>query len=183
MNPNEDHPLSFACAACQSPLTVPAALAGVTGPCPICQQTITAPTASGSQPPPPSLGARPPGLPGPPRPPVDGPPEKSSLFTKVGVALFLLLVASPFLIFGGMLVDMKGQFDAKQAAHESSDEYQLINMIDQIVHPSDPKWQELGGVDDTQAPILLERTRLQNQDQVQTSQPFDISTLTGDIVP
>ena len=181
MNPDADHVLSFTCAACQSPLTVPAALAGVTGPCPLCRETITAPAPGADTPPPsPSRARRPSGLP-PPR--VDGPPEKTSLFIKVGVALFLLLIASPFLIFGGMLLDMKGQFDDKQAAHESSEEYQLINVIDQIVHPNDPKWQTQGGADVTQGAIILERTRMLNQDQIQTGKPFDISTLMGGGTP
>lgn len=181
MNPDTDHILSFTCAACQSPLTVPAALAGVTGPCPICREMITAPDPGAVAPPLSPPGAsRPSGSP-PLR--VDGPPEKASIFTKVCVALFLLLIASPFLIFGGMLLDMKGQFDDKQAAHESSEEYQLINVIDQIVHPKDPKWQAQGGADVTQGAILLERTRMLNQDQVQTGKPFDISMLMGGGTP
>lgn len=174
MNVPGDHLLTFACVACQSALTVPASLSGVTGPCPICGQSITAPPAA------PPVGDLPCG----PRVPsgsslrrVDGPPEKSTWFTKVGVALFVALLASPFLILGGMVIDMKGMFDAKQAAHQDSEEYHLINAIDQIVHPSDPKWQEQGGVDMTQGAILLEGARIRHQDEVQTGKPFDISTL------
>ena len=42
MNPDV---LQFQCSACQSVLTVPSHMAGVTGPCPICGQTITSPSA------------------------------------------------------------------------------------------------------------------------------------------
>ncbi len=35
--------LQFQCGACQSVLTVPSQMAGVTGPCPICGQTVTSP--------------------------------------------------------------------------------------------------------------------------------------------
>jgi len=37
--------LRFACGCCGSPLEVPAALAGVSGPCPLCGELITAPAA------------------------------------------------------------------------------------------------------------------------------------------
>lgn len=37
--------LRFACGCCGSPLEVPASLAGVSGPCPICGELITAPVA------------------------------------------------------------------------------------------------------------------------------------------
>jgi tetratricopeptide (TPR) repeat protein len=37
--------LSFACEHCRTPLAVPVSMAGVTGPCPGCQQLITAPLA------------------------------------------------------------------------------------------------------------------------------------------
>ncbi len=35
--------IEFACPHCQAPLSVPAALAGVSGPCPMCHGAITAP--------------------------------------------------------------------------------------------------------------------------------------------
>lgn len=35
--------IKFSCSACHSELTVPASMAGVTGPCPICGQTVTSP--------------------------------------------------------------------------------------------------------------------------------------------
>lgn len=38
--------LSFSCPHCQTRLTVPARLAGVTGPCPSCREPITAPDAA-----------------------------------------------------------------------------------------------------------------------------------------
>ena len=37
--------ISFSCWSCNTPLTVPAHLAGVTGPCPRCGQTLAAPVA------------------------------------------------------------------------------------------------------------------------------------------
>ena len=43
MNPDV---LQFQCGACQSVLTVPAHLAGVTGPCPICGSSVTSPSAA-----------------------------------------------------------------------------------------------------------------------------------------
>lgn len=42
MNPDI---IQFQCSACQSVLTVPAHLAGVSGPCPTCGQTVTSPAA------------------------------------------------------------------------------------------------------------------------------------------
>lgn len=38
--------LQFQCSACQNVLTVPSHMAGVTGPCPICGQTVTSPSAA-----------------------------------------------------------------------------------------------------------------------------------------
>lgn len=45
MNPDI---IQFQCSACQSVLTVPANLAGVSGPCPTCGQTVTSPAATPS---------------------------------------------------------------------------------------------------------------------------------------
>jgi hypothetical protein len=52
--------LTFSCVHCQTRLTVRAALAGVTGPCPSCRGTITAPPASAESP---DLALAPEGLP------------------------------------------------------------------------------------------------------------------------
>ncbi len=45
MNPDV---IQFQCSACQSVLTVPVHLAGITGPCPTCGQTITSPAGTPS---------------------------------------------------------------------------------------------------------------------------------------
>ena len=172
MSVSGDSVLTFICIGCQSSLTVPSSQAGIRGPCPICAQIITAPLTDDS----PVRVRRPGGSP--PRR-VDGPPEKSSLFVKMGVGLFLLLVASPVMILGAMLVDMKMMYDDKQGRNESSEEYHLINVIEQIVHPKDPKWQQQGGPDVTRGAILLEGARIRHQDEVETSKPFDISTIMG----
>ena len=46
MPDNSDQRISFTCPECEAHLKVPAKLAGVTGPCPRCHGTITAPSKS-----------------------------------------------------------------------------------------------------------------------------------------
>lgn len=46
----EPEVLSFSCRHCHADLNVPAAMAGVSGPCPSCGQTITAPTGANERP-------------------------------------------------------------------------------------------------------------------------------------
>lgn len=62
--------ITFSCNHCGSSLTVPASLAGVSGPCPVCGQTITSPHVS----PPPAAPAPTP-LPAPPAVPASSPAE------------------------------------------------------------------------------------------------------------
>lgn len=170
MQPSE-HVLSFACASCGTTLTVPVAMAGVSGPCPCCSQVITAPSAPEERPVEPR-----PHLPRPRH--VAGPPEKNSWFTKLGLAAVYLLIAAPFIALGIMLGDLMGMFDEKQAEEPHTAEANLIHFIDQGVHPSDPKWHEQGGVDLTQGAILLEGQRMQNQG-ASGSKTHDISHLLG----
>jgi len=192
--------MTFSCSACGITLTVPRSMAGISGPCPSCAGVITAPTvdaASAFAPP-----AMPPPLPPtcqpPPylqpehdplgsrlqpaaramRPPTDGPP-KGSMFSRMGVWIFLLLLASPFLLFGGMLVDLNGMFKDKQVENESSEETALINMIDQIVHPGDPKWQQHAGAQNLESAILTEGHRLQLEEEPEAEeepQPEEMTT-------
>ena len=70
MNPDM---LQFQCGFCHTILTVPAQMAGVSGPCPSCGQTVTSPTPAPAVPPvqqwsPPPLAAQAP-APAPARPP------------------------------------------------------------------------------------------------------------------
>jgi hypothetical protein len=167
--------MSFSCAACGITLTVPRSMAGVSGPCPSCARVITAPSASfippalppqdqnhaphGSRPQPSSL---------PPRPPVAGPPDKPSFFSRVGVWLILLLIASPLLLFGGMLVDLKGMFDQQQVDNESSEEMSLIKAIDQIVYTGGPhQQQQAGGAQNLESAILIQGQRLQLEEEIE----------------
>lgn len=69
--------LTFSCQHCGSSLTVPASLAGVSGPCPVCGQTITSPRLPGS-PVPPSLS--------PPANPASIPPPSSILSSRAPAA-------------------------------------------------------------------------------------------------
>ncbi len=179
--------MSFSCAACGITLTVPRSMAGISGPCPSCARVITAPTADAapafappSMPPPlPPTHQQPPPYHQPEhdplgsrlqptaramRPPTDGPP-KGGFFSRMGVWIFLLLLASPFLLFGGMLFDLNGMLGDKQAAEEQSEETALINMIDQIVHPGDPKWQQQAGAQNLESSILIEGQRLQLEEE------------------
>jgi hypothetical protein len=114
--------------------------------------------------------------PTPPRPPTAGPPEKTGIFSRIGVWLFILLLASPLLVFGGMLVDMKGMFDDKQVENENSDETALINMIDQIVHPGDPKWQQQPNDGLTRGAALIEGQRMEHEEEVGAT-PLEIGRL------
>ena len=167
--------MSFSCASCGITLTVPRSMAGVSGPCPSCARVITAPAASFA---PPALppqdqnhaphGSRPQPSSLPPRPPVAGPPEKASFFSRVGVWLILLLIASPLLLFGGMLVDLKGMFDQQQVDNESSEEMGLIKAIDQIVYTGGPhQQQQAGGTQNLESSILIEGQRLQLEEEIE----------------
>lgn len=42
--------IHFSCKACQHQLTVPAHLAGISGPCPVCGSTVTSPAAPAAAP-------------------------------------------------------------------------------------------------------------------------------------
>jgi len=67
-------PLTFLCPACNSKLTVPASLAGVTGPCPTCGSIITAPDpAALIEPAPVPFTPFPTDSPAPVRPPIETP--------------------------------------------------------------------------------------------------------------
>ena len=114
--------------------------------------------------------------PTPPRPPTAGPPEKTGIFSRIGVWLFLLLLASPLLVFGGMMVDMKGMFDNKQVENQNSDETALINMIDQIVHPGDPKWQQEPNDGLTRGAALIEGQRMNHEEEAGAT-PLEIGHL------
>lgn len=168
--------MTFSCAACGITLTVPRSMAGISGPCPSCARVITAPTLNASAPPPTPpplppqapehdpLGSRLQPTARAMRPPTDGPP-KGGFFSRMGVWIFVLLLASPFLLFGGMLFDLNGMLGDKQAAEEQSEETALINMIDQIVHPGDPKWQQQAGAQNLESAILTEGHRLQLEEE------------------
>ncbi len=168
--------MSFSCASCGITLTVPRSMAGVSGPCPSCARVITAPACSTSHSdaggmshalPPQDQnhdphGSRPQPSSVPPRPPVAGPPEKASFFSRVGVWLILLLIASPLLLFGGMLLDLKGMFDQQQVDNESSEEMGLIKAIDQIVYTGGPHQpQPAGGTQNLESSMLIQAQRLQ----------------------
>ena len=161
--------MSFSCASCGITLTVPRSMAGVSGPCPSCARVITAParSASHSDAGGPTLNASAaPSIP--PRPPVAGPPEKPSFFSRVGVWLILILIASPLLLFGGMLVDLKGMFDQQQVDNESSEEMGLIKAIDQIVYTGGPhQQQQAGGTQNLESSILIEGQRLQLEEEIE----------------
>lgn len=168
--------MTFSCAACGITLTVPRSMAGISGPCPSCARVITAPTLNTSTPPPMApplppqapehdpLGSRLQPTARAMRPPTDGPP-KGGFFSRMSVWIFVLLLASPFLLFGGMLFDLNGMLGDKQAAEEQSEETALINMIDQIVHPGDPKWQQQAGAQNLESAVLTEGHRLQLEEE------------------
>lgn len=177
--------MTFCCEACGITLNVPRAMAGISGPCPSCDRVITAPRDDAPAPswkmPQPATNDEEPDRvlrrpPAPPRPPVAGPPEKTGIFSRIGVWLFVLLVASPLLVFGAMLVDMKGMFDGKQVENANSDETALINMIDQIVHPGDPKWQQQENDGLTRGASLIEGQRMQHEEAA-GAKPFEIGRL------
>lgn len=74
----------------------------------------------------------------------------------------VLLVASPLLLFGGMLVDLKGMFDQQQVDNASSEEMGLIKAIDQIVYTGGPHPpQQAGGAQNLESSILIQGQRLQ----------------------
>ncbi|MFO1440165.1 MAG: hypothetical protein U1F81_17725 [Verrucomicrobiaceae bacterium] len=181
--------MTFCCEACGITLNVPRAMAGISGPCPSCERVITAPRDDAPAPswqmppapvPAPMNDEEPDRVlrraPTPPRPPTAGPPEKSGIFSRIGVWLFLLLLASPLLVFGGMMVDMKGMFDNKQVENQNSDETALINMIDQIVHPGDPKWQQEPNDGLTRGAALIEGQRMNHEEEAGTT-PLEIGRL------
>jgi hypothetical protein len=99
---------------------------------------------------------------------VAGPPEKPNFFSRVGVWLILLLIASPLLLFGGMLVDLKGMFDQQQVDNESSEEMSIIKAIDQIVYTGGPhQQQQAGGAQNLESSILIQAQRLQLEKEIE----------------
>jgi len=70
--------------------------------------------------------------------PVAGPPDRS-WFVRIGVTLFILLILLPFLIWLGMLVDMKRLYDKELVAETQTEEYQLISAIDQLYEMGKPR--------------------------------------------
>jgi|GEM_PF-682549 len=76
MNPDV---IQFQCSACQTVLTVPAHMAGVSGPCPMCGQTVTSPRAA------PTFGQG--FAPAPPSPQTINPAPQETQFPQGGAAV------------------------------------------------------------------------------------------------
>lgn len=82
--------------------------------------------------------------------------------------LFLFLIASPLLLFGGMLLDLKGMFDQQQVDNESSEEMSIIKAIDQIVYTGGPHpQQQAGGTQNLESSVLIEGQRLQLEEEIE----------------
>jgi Arc/MetJ-type ribon-helix-helix transcriptional regulator len=62
-----------------------------------------------------------------------GPPE-ASIFSRIGVGIFVLLLCTPLLLFGGMLWDMNRMKVEKEESVTLQES--LIDSIDMLVHPS-----------------------------------------------